>query len=301
MPMNKRILVTGTHRSGTTWMGKILSANSDVSYIHEPFNVDIGRAQFGLPIDRWFAYYPDLQDKPTFDAAYPRVLTFSKPGSAADTKYQAIAPVDRLKRLVKRYRNDVLIKDPLALMSAEHLAKAYDMQVVCMIRRPLAFCSSIKKWNWAFPFEDFLAQPTLMADHFEAYRSQIETFADKEQNIIDQGILLWNLFHSVIQTYQQRHPDWVFLKHEDVTLAPMPHFETTYRRLGLPFTEKAKQAVKASSQSSAGETKDHEFKARDKQAVLTTWQDRLTQEEVERINEQTRELSAVFYPDDDAA
>ena len=34
----KKILVTGTQRAGTTWLGNILSAGDDVAYIHEPFN-----------------------------------------------------------------------------------------------------------------------------------------------------------------------------------------------------------------------------------------------------------------------
>ena len=35
----KPILVTGSHRSGTTWVGKMLAATGSVGYIHEPFNL----------------------------------------------------------------------------------------------------------------------------------------------------------------------------------------------------------------------------------------------------------------------
>jgi len=37
----KPILVTGSHRSGTTWAGKMISACPNVGYIHEPFNIDM--------------------------------------------------------------------------------------------------------------------------------------------------------------------------------------------------------------------------------------------------------------------
>ena len=33
------ILVTGAHRTGTTWVGKMLSANSQTAYMSEPLNV----------------------------------------------------------------------------------------------------------------------------------------------------------------------------------------------------------------------------------------------------------------------
>jgi hypothetical protein len=33
------ILVTGAHRTGTTWVGKMLAASPQVAYISEPLNV----------------------------------------------------------------------------------------------------------------------------------------------------------------------------------------------------------------------------------------------------------------------
>lgn len=46
------ILVTGTVRSGTTFVGKVLSLPLEVDYIHEPFN-----PLCGMPgIDRWHCY-----------------------------------------------------------------------------------------------------------------------------------------------------------------------------------------------------------------------------------------------------
>src|SRR5262249_44032191 len=34
----RAILVTGSHRSGSTWLGRVLSAAPDVVYVHEPFS-----------------------------------------------------------------------------------------------------------------------------------------------------------------------------------------------------------------------------------------------------------------------
>lgn len=296
----KRILVTGTHRSGTTWVGKMLSAGPAVTYVHEPFNVSHSRAWYGLPIERWFSYYPDIADKAGLDHAYRQILSYQRLGNPADVQ-SAGGLVKQAKRFVKRRRNTLLIKDPLALLSADHLARAYDMKVVCMIRHPLSFCGSIKKWNWAFPFADFLAQPTLMADHFAGYRAQIERFAQHEQDIVDQGILLWNTLHSVIKSYRDNHPDWVFLRHEEATQQPDALFREAYERVGLPFTEQVRQALQGSSESGSGETKDHNYKPRDQQAVLKTWEDRLTKQEADRVMEQTSGLRAAFYPGDEAA
>ena len=32
------ILVTGAHRSGTTWVGKMLALAPGIGYVHEPFS-----------------------------------------------------------------------------------------------------------------------------------------------------------------------------------------------------------------------------------------------------------------------
>src|SRR5438132_98120 len=38
MTVRRPILVSGSPRSGTTWVGKMIAASSSVGYIHEPFN-----------------------------------------------------------------------------------------------------------------------------------------------------------------------------------------------------------------------------------------------------------------------
>jgi hypothetical protein len=37
------ILISGSHRSGSTWTGKVISQSNSVRYVHEPFNIDIER------------------------------------------------------------------------------------------------------------------------------------------------------------------------------------------------------------------------------------------------------------------
>ncbi len=50
------ILVTGAHRSGTTWIGKMLALAPGVGYVHEPFSPLTAPGISGAPFDRFFAY-----------------------------------------------------------------------------------------------------------------------------------------------------------------------------------------------------------------------------------------------------
>jgi hypothetical protein len=57
--MNKKaILVTGSHRSGSTWVGKMIAQSPSVVYIHEPFNLEIGPCVgiCSAKFNYWFTY-----------------------------------------------------------------------------------------------------------------------------------------------------------------------------------------------------------------------------------------------------
>src|SRR4029077_14652741 len=73
-----------------------------------------------------------------------------------------------------------LVKDPMALFSAEWIAETFDAQVVVIVRHPAAFASSIKLDGWAHPFSHFLNQPALMEDHLSSFDEEIKTFAQEE-------------------------------------------------------------------------------------------------------------------------
>jgi hypothetical protein len=54
--MNKPILITGSHRSGSTWVGNIIRKLPMIYYIHEPLTPNsITRGLFDTEI--WYKYY----------------------------------------------------------------------------------------------------------------------------------------------------------------------------------------------------------------------------------------------------
>ena len=58
----KPIIITGSHRSGTTWVGNIIKNSPMIYYIHEPLTPNsITRGLFDTEI--WYKYY-DPNTKP---------------------------------------------------------------------------------------------------------------------------------------------------------------------------------------------------------------------------------------------
>ena len=45
------IIISGSPRSGSTWIGRVLSQHPETKYVHEPFNVGIKRDD--SPLSLW--------------------------------------------------------------------------------------------------------------------------------------------------------------------------------------------------------------------------------------------------------
>ena len=56
MSTHRPILVTGAHRTGTTWVGKMLAANPQTAYISEPLNVLHRPGVLRAKAKYWYTY-----------------------------------------------------------------------------------------------------------------------------------------------------------------------------------------------------------------------------------------------------
>ena len=163
MSSKKPILVTGSHRSGSTWVGKIIAEAPSAIYIHEPFNVDFppGAGVCNAKFDHWFmhittsnetAYYNALKNTIEFRYGLWNALKSSK--CIGDLKHGFL---EYMRFFLYRLQGlTPIVKDPIALFSAEWLAEKFDMNILVLIRHPAAFVSSIKTRNWSFDFSNLI-------------------------------------------------------------------------------------------------------------------------------------------------
>ena len=195
-----------------------------------------------------------------------------------------------------------LVKDPFALLAVEWLAATFGMDIVILIRHPAAFASSIKRLNWPFPFDHFLRQPQLMRDHLAPFEQQIKEYAETDQDIIDQAILLWRILYYVVSEYQRRGDKFIFVRHEDLSRDPVGGFQDLFARLELDFSPEVRSLVQEHSAPSNPEdvpVEDAFSLKRDSKAGIWTWKDRLTGSEIERIRAGTWDVAQAFYSNDD--
>jgi len=301
---NRAILVTGSHRSGSTWVGRMIATHPRVWYFSEPFNAE---TDLWCPIRHMWHHVTAWDEKP-FEAYLRWPLTLRYPWWREVRRNYRPAHVYRhtgraVKYLLRRLLGfRPLLKDPTAIFSAEWLAARYPVDVVVLIRHPAAFAASLKRLNWHFPFAHLLVQPKLLETYLRPFEKEIRRVVGGSWDILDHAILAWRIFHHVIRHYQQNHPDWIFVRHEDLSRYPVEQFRELFDRLGLEFMDTTRRTVEAHSAeenpTEAAGKEVHQLR-RNSKSSIASWRHRLRPHEVARIRGETEDIARFFYSDAD--
>ena len=301
------ILVTGINRSGTTWVGRTLAHAPGVGMVYEPFNPGHRRGIFRAEVPHWFTY-ADGAPPPGLAAGLRRTLGFRYSYAAELRRVRSLRDAGRMGRDAARFAAHrargarPLMKDPIAVLAAPWLAREFGMQVVVMIRHPGAYAASLRRLNWTHDFSHFLEQPGLVDDLVPELRADIEEFARRPPDVVDQAALLWEVVYTVVDRYRAAHPDWIYVRHEDLSTSPAAGFESMCGRLGIEYSTGVARFVaettSASNPAEAGEGVVHALH-RHSAASVRTWHERLTAEEIARVRARTERTANAFYPESD--
>jgi len=305
---NTFILVTGAHRSGTTWTGTMLSLQPHVYHINEPFAPNGVFSKIGIP-QYWYHYLdePDVEYRDNLnrisqgyysllEALSPldenKKLYIKKIPEKVHLYYQSLQ-----KRLYPNRFTHVLIKDPFMVFSSEWMEEYMDTKNVILIRHPAAFVGSVLKVGWRFNFGNILKQETLMEKYFTDYEQKMKS---KSMTHLEETCLLWNCIHHVINEFTENHPDWFFIRHKDLSLQPVKYFKELYNYCGISFEDSIESKILSftSGDNSIEQKKIHDIK-RDSRSNIKNWQNRLTKDQIIAIRKLTEEISHHFYKDED--
>ena len=122
----------------------------------------------------------------------------------------------------------------------------------------------------------------------------------QKDDIVGQAALLWKMIYRTVQLIREQHPDFLIVRHEDLSLDPIPGFRSLYTSLGLEFTPRVEKIIRnSSSAENPGELsrrKVHAVKVNSR-ANVNNWKRRLTTEEIERIRKMTDDIAKLYYSD----
>jgi hypothetical protein len=250
------VFVTGVPRSGTTFVGRILSSPLEVDYIHEPFN-----PRCGMPgTSRWYGYV-----RPSLDTEeMQRYHTLTKTIFSYDLKLKGRIPTNDswLKKGTKRivgsrgpfylrlakanpFHKAAVIKDPLGGLLSEYLYLHFNVKPVIVIKHPTSFVASLKRVNW-WPSSSRLSdQPHLIEDYFH---DDADIVTKDWSDPLLGAAAFWRAVYKVLLIQAGKYSDWQVITHEQLSQDPVPTFRHLYEALELPWYDSVRRNILRSTQ-----------------------------------------------------
>ena len=308
--MASPLVVTGSHRSGSTWVGRSLALSDTIAYIDEPFHPGHRPGTCAAIPRHWYQYVTEANEH---EGGWRRAL-----GRTFELRYDLAAELRALRwpRDVGRAIRDAsrfgaarrrgaraLLKDPLAFFSAPWIARQFGAKVVVITRHPAAFASSLKRLDWRFDIEaNWLDQELLVDEVLGPWHQELATAHAAGVDVIDEAALCWKVIASVTLDYQRDHPDWIFVRHEDLSREPVREYRALFERLEVPWSAAVEAALRATTSSTnpaEAPTGTAHALRRDSAANISNWKQRLEPAEVERIRAGVDGVGQHFYGDED--
>jgi hypothetical protein len=207
--MRQTVLVTGIHRSGSTWVGQVLNHLPHTYYIPELFNPDNVSGFLREPFERNYEYVcaDNEQDyiqriTDALDFRYPLGSNWHKAASAGEkTQVLKRYAANAVRRQMSR--PNIILKDPTAFFSSEWLHQRFNAKVVLLIRHPAAFTSSVKRLGWRISCKPLLDQRLLVRDYLGPFEEEIR---NEPKDYVGRCALFWKVVYSVAHQFQKKWP-----------------------------------------------------------------------------------------------
>ncbi len=303
----KPVLVTGGNRTGTSWVGKALCFSKELFYVWEPFNCMSPIPFARHPFERHYRrVLPEESRKVKSYVRKKAIFELYKGtpgGRGVSAKFRKVFSAVYKHALWAAGRKAPLYKDPIAVMSAEWFQKNFDARVVMVVRHPGAYVNSIKRLNWPMCVEEFASQPLLMNTLPEWLTSEIHSrIAERPRPkgyVTEDAALCWKVFHQVVHQYRNRHPEWILVRHEDISLNYIEGFRALYSKLDLTWDHEIERIIHSHC-NSGNETVQgdvcHHF-TQNSAELTRLWKENLSPGERETVRLVTEPVASLFYDD----
>ena len=301
------VLVTGVIRSGTTFIGKILSLPLEVDYIHEPFNTGCG-----MPgMDRRYRYVRPSLDTTEMQRLHDRTTDLLDYDVSLQTVYYGDDPWYRnlakwlvgsrgpfYLRLAKAnpFHTAAVLKDPTASMMAKYLHERFEVRPVVVIRHPVSLVASFRRLDWWPTAEKLLEQPALVRDHLDAKTTSVPSADPDLPDHMADACHHWCLVNQVLLDWADTY-DWRIVRHETLCASPLETFHRLYDDLDLPWSERVQLKIQelTTAASPTADNNDVQDFQRDSEGIFETRLRSVSPSHRRAIFELTRDVALRVY------
>ncbi|MCB0177007.1 MAG: sulfotransferase [Anaerolineae bacterium] len=267
------IILAGSGRSGTTWLGNIIAANPNVRVFFEPFDYRQVPEATCLPL---IAYARPDEEYPDREAFMRAVLSGRVENSW-------------INQQGKRWWATVrFIKAIRANLMLGWIDRKFQPKIVFTTRHPCAVILSRIKLNWQSHLDVFLEQSDLVEDYLQPYLDIIHN----AQTPVQKEAVMWCI-ENLIPLRQLPHHNWVFCTYEEF----YRHTETEAKRvlnaIGIRkswFTQRAIQKVSMVTRPDSAILNG--------QDPLSAWKKQLSKQDIDAILTIVDRFNITLYDSD---
>jgi len=257
----RTMMLAGTARSGTTWLGEILASQLPCRVMFEPFNPRKVAAYRGF---EYFQYARPDADNPALERYCRTVFSGRIRDAWIDREVAHLRPS---LRLVKEIRANLLLK---------WIARRFpEVPMLLVLRHPCAVVESRLRLNWATDSDiaSFLGQSTLVADFLEDKLDLIASTDSAE----GKHAIIWSISNLVpLRQFDAGALPIVF--YENLCMRPGLELPTAFAALRQAApADLARSLLRPSSTTTADSFMGEHRRS------LSAWQDRLGAQRIDRI------------------
>jgi len=300
------IFVTGAIRSGTTFVGTVLSFPLEVDYFHEPFNpqcgipgIDIGhryiRSELSKP--KLHSYHSLLESIFNYRLTLKNHIPETDPWRVRIIKkiFGSRGPFYLRLAKINPKRTSTVIKDPIGLLLTEYLYLNYCVKPVIIIKHPVSFIASLKRVNWWPSPSEIFDQEDLVEDYFH---NEIDFVNLQWSSKVAQSAAFWRSVHKILLTQSMQYPSWQIITHEKLSQYPLETFKELYHRLNLPWSKKVEKKIVKLTQGQESSHPHHgrvqDFN-RNSSSIFKDSFKKITLDERREIFEITQDIACQIY------
>ena len=269
------ILVTGTPRSGTTWLARLLAKSPGTALAgREPMNPHGRQYALGKTLDAW-PRLTDLTRRQRFllRAAYRgwNPFVYSRFGSR---QWAGPLPGTRL-----------VVKDPYAMLSMPAVVRATGAVPVLVYRHPGAILASYRRMKWR-PRIDEIARIVATASASDTGLALPEIPAPGEVSFAEEMGIFWSVVHEFALA-DAAPSGCLIVSHTELATGGVDAGRALAALLGLDWPPAmTAEFAKESAAGPADPDQLHNFD-RAPAAVAEEWRSKLNEEETARIEQVT--------------
>ncbi|MCB0193222.1 MAG: sulfotransferase [Anaerolineae bacterium] len=276
--MNKKnlsntIILAGSGRSGTTWLGNIIAANPNMRILFEPFDYRRVPEAKVLPL---LAYA-----RPT--APYPEWFNFVYKALAGQIGNEWINQQGTRKWAWKR-----LVKAIRVNMMLGWIDKNFKPKIVFTTRHPCAVILSRLKLDWDPHIDIFLEQKQLTHDYLSPYMDIILG----AQTEVEKQAVGWCI-ENLVPLRQLPQHNWTFCTYEDLYRNPQKEADRILSDLNVQKTWFTKRAINKVSMVTRPDSAVFS-----QQDPLSAWKHQLSKQDIDTILTIVQSFQLTLYDED---